>query len=265
MILSLLFITCDFSDQYEPPEEDNATPEAVDKRVDPEHTSRNVLDWSGVYRGTMPCADCEGIRTEVMLVEGDRFMMKQQYLGKSDSVRTYEGDLKWDVDGARITLEPDGQGEPMRLLVGERRLFKLDSDDRRIDGELAENYILMDAEFDNTLYAKYWRLESLYGDEIEHENQGRREPHLILKQQDRKVTGSTGCNTLSGTYTLVEPELIDFDSLMTTKVACPDAIYESTFIRMLNDTRIYSFNADNLVFQDSSKSEIARFSAVYFY
>ena len=25
------------------------------------HTSKNALDWNGIYQGTLPCADCEGI------------------------------------------------------------------------------------------------------------------------------------------------------------------------------------------------------------
>lgn len=264
-IFLMLFSACDFSDEHRAPDDDNMVPESVDKRVDHEHTSRNVLDWSGVYRGTMPCADCDGIRTEVILIEGDRFMMKQQYLGKEDSVYTTKGNISWDVDGARITLKPADGSDSLRLLVGERRLFKLDDAGRRVTGELAENYILTDAEFNQTLYGKYWRLEELFGDDIDHKNQGRREPHLILKQQDRRVTGSTGCNTLTGTYTIVEPNDIAFDSLITTKVACPDAIYESRFIEMLEQVETYMLSGDTLALHSASEEEIARFTAVYFY
>lgn len=31
------------------------------------HTSQIALDWSGIYKGVLPCADCEGIETEVTL------------------------------------------------------------------------------------------------------------------------------------------------------------------------------------------------------
>ena len=27
-----------------------------------DHNSQNSLDWSGTYKGIIPCADCEGIR-----------------------------------------------------------------------------------------------------------------------------------------------------------------------------------------------------------
>ncbi|GGD94473.1 copper resistance protein NlpE [Planktosalinus lacus] len=30
-------------------------------------TSENSLDWHGTYQGILPCADCEGIQTEVTL------------------------------------------------------------------------------------------------------------------------------------------------------------------------------------------------------
>ena len=31
------------------------------------HTSKNSLDWAGVYEETTPCADCDGILTRVEL------------------------------------------------------------------------------------------------------------------------------------------------------------------------------------------------------
>ena len=34
----------------------------------PADNSRNSVDWNGTYRGIVPCADCEGIKTEVVPV-----------------------------------------------------------------------------------------------------------------------------------------------------------------------------------------------------
>ena len=42
----------------------NQTNEGMGKR-DAAHTSQNALDWDGIYRGLLPCADCEGIQTTI--------------------------------------------------------------------------------------------------------------------------------------------------------------------------------------------------------
>src|SRR5690554_6478325 len=44
-----------------------------------EHTAQNSLDWMGEYEGVLPCADCEGIRTIVVLNENGTFTSKQIY------------------------------------------------------------------------------------------------------------------------------------------------------------------------------------------
>ena len=37
------------------------------------HTARNALDWPGSYEGTLPCADCPGIRTRLTLMKDGRY------------------------------------------------------------------------------------------------------------------------------------------------------------------------------------------------
>lgn len=37
--------------------------------------SRNSLDWEGTYKGILPCADCEGIETMVILKDNDRYTL----------------------------------------------------------------------------------------------------------------------------------------------------------------------------------------------
>ena len=32
-----------------------------------EHNAQNSLDWAGTYEATLPCADCPGIKTTVVL------------------------------------------------------------------------------------------------------------------------------------------------------------------------------------------------------
>ena len=99
------------------------------------------LDWNGNYRGTMPCADCQGIETSLALNKDGSYVLKTTYLGKSDVVNEKTGKFTWNTAGSTITL--DGiSNAPNQYLVGENVLFQLDMSGKRITGDLAEKYQL---------------------------------------------------------------------------------------------------------------------------
>ena len=104
------------------------------------HNARIALDYVGSYSGVLPCADCEGIRTEVILVDESQFIRKTQYVGQDNMVFEESGIYTWDEAGNTITLE--GADEPNQYFVSENRIFHLDKDGNRIEGELADMYIL---------------------------------------------------------------------------------------------------------------------------
>lgn len=85
-----------------------------------EHNSRNSLDWSGIYRGVLPCADCEGIRTEIRLNADLSYEMTTQYLGKSTELFTESGRFNWDDGGNTLRLGPEKEG----MAPGNTRLVK---------------------------------------------------------------------------------------------------------------------------------------------
>ncbi len=105
--------------------------------------SRNAIDWEGTYRGTIPCADCEGIETEISLTYEETYVIKTKYLGKDSQVFISEGRFEWNELGSSIALDSkSAHAEPLKFLVGENRLFQLDVQGNRITGPLAEHYIL---------------------------------------------------------------------------------------------------------------------------
>ncbi|WP_028295849.1 copper resistance protein NlpE [Olivibacter sitiensis] len=106
------------------------------------HNSQNSLDYGGTYKGTIPCADCEGIKTSVQLMDGDAFVMKTEYLGKGDG-KEYEekGTFVWDSTGQIITLN-NAEGTLCKYFVGENTLTELDMEGNRIEGPLADKYVL---------------------------------------------------------------------------------------------------------------------------
>ncbi|MDF9831232.1 copper resistance protein NlpE [Parabacteroides sp. PF5-6] len=134
MVIGAISLTACNSNKKETPKE-----EQTSSVVDTAHNSRNALDYEGTYTGTLPCADCSGIYTEITLT-ADHFKKKTVYQGKEEA-NTFEvsGKFSWNEKGSAITLDND---QMEQFQVGENLLFVLDADGKRITGELAELYIL---------------------------------------------------------------------------------------------------------------------------
>lgn len=128
---------------------DNKTTENEDvenqtemEQVPDMHTSQIALDWDGIYKGVLPCADCEGIETEVTLRDDNSYVIKRLYLGKDETVFEETGDLQWTEDGSTVVLTNSNDGNATLFKVGENHLRQLDLESRAIRGELAEKYLL---------------------------------------------------------------------------------------------------------------------------
>lgn len=107
--------------------------------VDTEHTSQNSVDWQGTYEGTLPCADCPGIQTVITLADDGTFIYEAEYLERDTKIAD-SGTFMWHDNGSVVHLT--GQDTDLKFQVGENQLFHLDQEGKRIEGELAENYIL---------------------------------------------------------------------------------------------------------------------------
>ncbi len=95
------------------------------KRVDA-HNSRNSLDWAGAYEGVLPCADCPGMQTRLLLRMDGSFEIRTQYLERQVAPQTASGRFNWNDAGSRITLDAAGSGQQFQ--VGEGRLLQLNRD-----------------------------------------------------------------------------------------------------------------------------------------
>ena len=106
------------------------------------HNSQNSLDWSGTYKGIIPCADCEGIATEIVLNSDMTFVKIIKYLGKNENeVLEENGSFVWDKTGTIVVLNVSGDS-PKRYKVGENKLIQLDMEGKAITGLLAQKYLL---------------------------------------------------------------------------------------------------------------------------
>ncbi len=125
--------------------ENNSTSiENIDSEEKPDmHTSQNSLDWDGTYSGILPCADCPGIETTLVLNNDSTFRLSLFYLER-DFLTEEEGEFEWDDDGQRIYLESKNENN-FGFFVGENFLSQLDEDGNRMTGEEADKHILTKA------------------------------------------------------------------------------------------------------------------------
>lgn len=103
------------------------------------HNAQNALDWSGNYVGTLPCADCEGIKTTIELRSDNTYLLKEEYLGK-DAVFEAEGQFTWNNNGNTITLSD--KDSKRNFQVQEGALLHLDQEGKIIEGAMADIYML---------------------------------------------------------------------------------------------------------------------------
>jgi uncharacterized lipoprotein NlpE involved in copper resistance len=103
-------------------------------------SSRNSVDWEGMYTGVIPAASSSGIEVTMTLNDNLTFELQYKYLDKSEEIFTQSGTFKWNNTGNTIIL--DITNYPPYYMVGEKMLIQLDMEGNRITGNLAENYIL---------------------------------------------------------------------------------------------------------------------------
>ncbi len=106
-------------------------------------TAENALDWQGHYKGTLPCADCEGIETQLELKQDKNYELTEKYLGKKNAqVIKSQGTFQFDAKQPSI-ITLDSNANQRKFFVAENRLEARDlTTGAKIEGPLAEFYIL---------------------------------------------------------------------------------------------------------------------------
>ncbi len=100
-LLIIGLISC--KKQQEDTEDTQVSTEFVD-----EHTAQKSLDWRGEYQGVLPCADCDEIKTTIVLNPNQTFYSKQEYIkGSKSEIFESNGNFSWDETGFIITIQGD--------------------------------------------------------------------------------------------------------------------------------------------------------------
>lgn len=225
------------------------------------HNSQNSLDWNGVYRGLVPCADCEGIETRITLKSDGTFMRSLKYLGKEQNSFFDQGNFTWDASGSKITLSGENE-ETQMYQVGENVLFHLDKEGNRITGDLSENYKLAKNPTDPRLEGKRWVLVELRDKPVV-QKEGSREGFIQFDMETSSVSGNSTCNGFSGGYELKGDNQISFGNIAGTMMACPDMETEQGFYQVLQQSDNYSITDTIMTLNKARMAPLAKFVVGY--
>ncbi len=227
---------------------------------DTAHNSQNSVDWAGTYSGVLPCADCEGIQTTIILKENLTYQEQIQYLGKENVMLKYNGTFFWNNEGNTITLQNKEQHFADSYFVGENTLTRLDTEGRKVLGKLAQHYILSKDAFE--IKEKYWKLTEVFGNPVKPKVGFIKDSYIIFKEAENHYIGNTGCNSISGTYSAFGTNRLIINPGPSTLMACANMEIETLFLKALKTTDSYLIVGDTLILHRARMAPLAKFEQV---
>ena len=118
--------------------DNNATDPAEKTEAVDMHTAENSLDYQGIYKGTLPAADCPGIEATLTINQDSTFTLKYVYIDRNSS---FEDKGTYTIEGSVLTTKGE-DGAITYYKVGEGQVSMLDAEKQPVTGPLAEHYIL---------------------------------------------------------------------------------------------------------------------------
>ena len=101
--------------------------------------AETALDWAGTYTAQLPCANCPGIITEVVLNPDNTFTITSDYIDNPTNRLVDTGTFVWYNNGNAIELK--GSVSDSKYKVIENGLIQLDAAGNEITSNLKEFYV----------------------------------------------------------------------------------------------------------------------------
>lgn len=98
-----------------------------------------IASIHGIYKGTLPAADCPGIETTLALNSDKTFALNSLYIDRGEDAFNEQGN--YGVEDSILTLVT-ANDSPQYYKVEKDQLRMLNMDKELITGPLAENYVL---------------------------------------------------------------------------------------------------------------------------
>jgi len=116
-----------------------------------------------------------------------------------------------------------------------------------------------------SITGKYWKLIEINGKPVVLDESMSNGPFIILRDEDRRVNGSGGCNTITGSYEINEGNRIRFSQMATSMKACLNMEVEDALKKALDMADNYTLSEDGkyLSLNRARMAPLARFEAEY--
>ena len=266
LAIAILLTTISCNKKLSENENKQDTVKIEDKEVVDIHAANNSLDYDGVYKGTIPCAGCSGIETVLELKSDAKFTLFKKYIGKKDKSTTQTGTFTWNDKGNTITLSGI-ENESNQYFVGENQIFILDMDGKKVEGKMANLYILKKEVKDDSVQAesesqlvvgKKYKLVELNGKKID----TKKNDFFIEFNKEGRFSAFAGCNNMGGEYKVENTFRIKFSKVFSTMMACDDMATEKELAEVLELTDNLSINEKSLSLNKARMAPLARFELI---
>ncbi len=197
------------------------------------HSSRDSLDWAGVYEGVLPCADCPGVKTRLTLGSDGTFERQTRRLDQETVSRTEFGQFTWHASGNVISLDAEGGGQ--QYAVGEGRLILLNRDGARPDPQAPNRELTRAAKQTSAREDLTKILENHLWTLVSATDSGNRRHDVLFPVADHPFVFSFSgaalntkglCNSLRGSYQIEKGQLI-IGPMAATMMACDPALMKA--------------------------------------
>lgn len=170
------------------------------------------------FRGTLPCADCPGIRTTLELRADGAASLSRMYIeGEPDRDPVFVEKGRWTLDDqGHLVLTPT-DGAPTLFAFAQDDLTALDGSGQPLPSSLPRVLQRVPDGDMGELAGTSWRFV-----DPARVADGPRLPTLSFAV-DARLSGSDGCNLLMGTWSVADGHL-ELGSMATTRMACPGPV-----------------------------------------
>lgn len=113
------------------------------------------LNLPAVFTGTLPCANCPGIETH-LLIDSTGFREITRYIDENSGYISNYG--TWEASGSDSLFLESNDELYKTYLIENDSLRLLDQSQNRIEGDLEENYVLSLSEMENQIRSRHEEL-----------------------------------------------------------------------------------------------------------
>jgi heat shock protein HslJ len=210
------------------------------------------------FKGDLPCADCSAVQYQLDLFSDHTYDLLMIYRGKSGNGVSQSG--QWEMPAPR-RLALHGAGDTIQFSIESPNSLQLANPDgtpivSSLNYSLTRDVKTADAALTSTV----WRLTRLQ-DEPARRFPNQTEPQIVM--QGERLTGSDGCNRLSGSYRQTGAAL-SFGLGASTQMACSNGMQQAgRFNSALAAVARYRIAGRHLELLDGADALLMRFEAVF--